>query len=100
MPQGDGTGPDGQGPRSGRRSGACAGETDPGFMGRMLGRWGRGSRNRGGRGRRGLSDDRLGAPDTSSQTQEVELLREEARLLRQELEEVKRRLGAAGGGES
>ena len=45
MPFGDGTGPAGQGPMTGRRLGRCAGNDIPGngFFGRGLGRgWGRG----------------------------------------------------------
>jgi len=50
MPRGDGTGPGGMGPMTGRASGFCAGYPVPGFMnsGGVRGYWGRG----GGRGRR------------------------------------------------
>ena len=53
MPDGDGTGPGGLGPMTGRAVGYCAGYPVPGFQNPMLGRgfgggWGRG----GGRGRR------------------------------------------------
>ncbi len=52
MPGGDGTGPGGMGPMTGRAAGYCAGYPVPGFMnpipGRGFGGWGRG----GGRGRR------------------------------------------------
>ncbi len=52
MPRGDGTGPAGMGPMTGRAAGYCAGYPVPGFMnpigGRGRGFWGRG----GGRGRR------------------------------------------------
>jgi len=51
MPRGDGTGPAGMGPMTGRAAGYCAGYPVPGFMnpvgGRGYGGWGRG----GGRGR-------------------------------------------------
>ena len=61
MPGGDGTGPAGMGPMTGRAAGYCAGYPVPGFMnpipggfgGRGFG-WGRGGRGRGfgwGRGR-------------------------------------------------
>jgi hypothetical protein len=62
MPRGDGTGPRGTGPMSGRAAGYCAGYGRPGFAnpgfgrGRGLGMgWGRGLRGRdfGGRGRFG-----------------------------------------------
>jgi len=52
MPGGDGTGPGGMGPMTGRAAGYCAGYPVPGFMnpipGRGFGGWGRG----GGWGRR------------------------------------------------
>lgn len=52
MPGGDGTGPGGMGPMTGRAAGYCAGYPVPGFMNPILGRgyggWGRG----GGWGRR------------------------------------------------
>jgi len=50
MPRGDGTGPAGVGPMTGRAAGHCAGYPVPGFMNSGGGRgyWGRG----GGRGRR------------------------------------------------
>ena len=55
MPGGDGTGPAGMGPMTGRAAGYCAGYPVPGFMNPVAGRfggrglgWGRG---RGGRGR-------------------------------------------------
>ena len=53
MPGGDGTGPGGMGPMTGRGAGYCAGYPVPGYMnpvgGRGYGGWGRGG---GGRGRR------------------------------------------------
>ncbi len=55
MPGGDGTGPAGMGPMTGRAAGFCAGNSMPGYMnpvgGRGYGGWGRGFRG-GGRGRR------------------------------------------------
>lgn len=54
MPRGDRTGPEGEGPRTGRALGFCAGYEQPGFAsppGRGLGRGFRGGRG-GGRGRR------------------------------------------------
>ena len=54
MPHGNGTGPAGMGPMTGRAAGFCAGYPVPGFMNPVGGRgywgWGRG----GGRGRRNL----------------------------------------------
>jgi hypothetical protein len=51
MPRGDGTGPAGMGPMTGRAAGYCAGYSVPGFMNPIGGRgyWGRG-RGFGGRG--------------------------------------------------
>jgi len=56
MPRGDGTGPGGMGPMTGRAAGFCAGYPVPGYMnpvgGRGYGGWGRGFRGGGfGRGR-------------------------------------------------
>ena len=58
MPGGDGTGPRGMGPMTGRRTGYCAGYDTPGFAnpvpGRGYGRgWGRGWFGGGGYGRGG-----------------------------------------------
>jgi len=61
MPRGDGTGPMGSGPRTGRAAGYCAGYSVPGYMNPVPGRgfWGRGrgwsayGRGRGGGGGRG-----------------------------------------------
>jgi hypothetical protein len=59
MPRGDGTGPAGMGPMTGRAAGFCAGYPVPGFMnpvggrgywGRGRGFWGRGGGRGGGRG--------------------------------------------------
>ena len=54
MPGGDGTGPGGMGPMTGRGAGFCAGYGMPGYMNPMVGGggfWGMGGRG-GGRGRR------------------------------------------------
>jgi len=55
MPRGDGTGPAGMGPMTGRAAGFCAGYPVPGYANPVGGRgywgWGRGFRG-GGRGRR------------------------------------------------
>jgi len=54
MPRGDGTGPMGMGPMTGRAAGYCAGYGMPGFAnpagGRGFGFWGRGGGRGGGRG--------------------------------------------------
>ena len=50
MPGGDGTGPGGMGPMTGRAAGYCAGYSAPGYMnpiaGRGYGGWGRGGGGR------------------------------------------------------
>lgn len=55
MPGGNGTGPLGMGPRTGRAAGYCAGFGQPGYInnspGGFLGGWGRGFQRGGGRGR-------------------------------------------------
>lgn len=50
MPRGDGTGPNGQGPQTGRAAGYCSGNDRPGFA---TGGFGRGMRRGGGMGRGG-----------------------------------------------
>lgn len=52
MPGGDGTGPVGMGPMTGRAAGYCAGYPVPGYMNGLPGRGFRGWGGRGGRGRR------------------------------------------------
>lgn len=56
MPRGDGTGPAGLGPMTGRAAGYCAGYAVPGYMNPRIGGgysgFGRGAFGRGGRGRR------------------------------------------------
>ena len=96
MPAGDGTGPVGMGPRTGRAAGYCSGYDEPGWVnpapGRGLGRgWGR----RGGRGRRNWyraggvpRQGRFGdAPGT-----EVEFLKAQATWLERQLEAIGRRI--------
>lgn len=52
MPRGDGTGPAGMGPMTGRAAGYCAGYAVPGYTNPVSGRgfWGRGRGGRGGLG--------------------------------------------------
>jgi len=70
MPRGDGTGPRGMGPMTGRGAGYCAGYSNPGFMNPMGGRMGLGlGRGRGfgayGRGRGGYAGYGMGMPYAS-----------------------------------
>ena len=53
MPRGDGTGPGGMGPMTGRAAGYCAGYSVPGFMNPVGGRGNFGWRRGAGRGRGG-----------------------------------------------
>lgn len=113
MPFGDGTGPQGLGPRTGRGAGYCAGFGLPGSMnplrggaGSGFGRWGRAVGcywYGGGRGRRnwyratgmpGWARTGYGYPYVSSYTadQELSFLRDEAEFLRRQLEEIQTRI--------
>ena len=112
MPRGDGTGPMGAGPMTGRAMGACAGYVRPGYMnpagwgapglgfGRGRGFWGRGMG--GGRGRRNMFYAtgfpgwmRAGAvspyfpPDAEAEKSDLKL---QAQALQAELDAVKKRL--------
>ena len=119
MPGGDGTGPGGMGPMTGRAAGYCAGYPVPGFMNPVAGRgywgWGRGG---GGWGRRnqfyatGLTGWQrapygypssggampYGAPyappyaPTVPPQQEVEMLKGQAEYLEDALDGVKKRM--------
>lgn len=109
MPRGDGTGPAGMGPMTGRAAGYCAGYPTPGFMtpggGRGMGMaWGRGGGFgmgmawRRGRGRGfgfapGLAEPYAApmpfAPPTRDQ--ELDVLRGQADWLKQQLDAVTKR---------
>jgi hypothetical protein len=121
MPAGDGTGPRGMGPMTGRGAGYCAGYGAPGYANPMPGRgfgmgWGRG----GGRGRgwrnmyyaTGLPGwarygyapawgapppaayGPYGAPPTQPLTpeQETEFLKSQAEMLKEELDAISQRI--------
>jgi len=118
MPFGDGTGPMGYGPMTGRGAGYCAGYSVPGYMNPWGGRgvgWGRGGgRGRGWRNRYYATGapgwagygawPRAGAvppagipannpffePDPS---QEAEYLKQQASFLEKEMTEIQKRLG-------
>ncbi|MBN1546349.1 MAG: DUF5320 domain-containing protein [Syntrophaceae bacterium] len=121
MPGGDGTGPGGMGPMTGRAAGYCAGYTVPGFMNPVQGRgfWGAG-RGGGGRGRRnwyyatgltGWQRASLGMPALGSppayplpyttptfapgmtKEQELEMLKGQAEYFEDTLEGIKKRIG-------
>ena len=104
MPRGNGTGPMGAGPMTGRGAGYCAGFSTPGFanqagyggFGRGMG-MGRGARV-GGRGGMGFGfRNRFYAPETMqtqpiSADQEKDYLANEAKALENDLEAIKKRL--------
>jgi len=117
MPGGDGTGPMGTGPMTGRGAGYCAGYAMPGFASRGPGRGFRGGGR--GRGRRnwfyatgvpgwqraawgwpsfgfggvaGAPSAPFGAPPAMSRDQELDLLRRQAEDFAGALDEIKRRI--------
>lgn len=107
MPGGDGTGPGGMGPMTGRAVGFCAGYEMPGYAnpvgGRGRGFWGRG---RGGWGRgRGFGAGRFGwtpmgggypaydaGPVAPSREQELETLKQQAGYFQGALEDIQKRI--------
>jgi len=104
MPAGDGTGPMGQGPMTGRGMGMCAGSPMPGYMNPMPGR-GRGIGRGWGRGRGWRHGyHAMGAPGAPpaygvapyyappSGEQEVQALRTQAEHLERTLDEIRRRI--------
>ena len=114
MPAGDGTGPGGLGPRTGRGMGFCGGYDVPGWATPGRGRLRDGRRGRGIRGGRwagygpgrggggwGWRQRQWGAPPAwaydapyapPSQKQEVEALGDEAEWLKEQLEAINRRM--------
>ena len=102
MPAGDGTGPRGMGPMTGRRAGYCAGYGMPGYANSMPGRgfgmgWGRGRGWRHMYYATGLPGwARYGnAPAWGAQPtpeQETEFLKSQAEMLKEELEAISKRI--------
>ncbi|NOZ70650.1 MAG: DUF5320 domain-containing protein [Chloroflexi bacterium] len=95
MPFGDGTGPLGRGPMTGRRAGYCAGYGVPGYMNRGFGRgygWGRG--RWGGAGPAWDYAPGWAAPAPLSREQEVDLLKAQAKDLENALQRINDRLDA------
>lgn len=101
MPRGDGTGPAGLGPMTGRAAGRCAGYPTPGYLNnfwpgagyRFRGRgWGRGWGR--GRGRWNWGLPYPAAPGTTplSTEQEAQALRAQAELLEESLNGIRRRI--------
>ena len=104
MPRGDGTGPTGAGPMTGRALGLCAGYAVPGYMnpapGRGMGRgWGRGMGRGMGRGwgRQAWAPPVYGAPAVSwgppPPEQETEMLQQQAKALQRQIDAIQKRLG-------
>ena len=122
MPRGDGTGPMGLGPMTGRAAGYCAGYSVPGYMNPIPGRgyfgWGRGFFGRGGgRGWRnwyyatglpGWARASMGYPAFGgwvnpflfpygaeiTPKQEADILKNQADILEKELEDIQSRIEA------
>jgi len=120
MPGGDGTGPAGLGPMTGRAAGYCAGYPVPGYMNSIAGRgfgfgrgWGRGRGGGWGRGR-GFGWGRGGswvgaypyaygvqnygpaygnpyAPEPTAK-EEMDILREQSEGLKQQLQDIQERI--------
>lgn len=101
MPGGNGTGPLGMGPRTGRGAGYCTGNSAPGYMnaiGRCFGGWGRGGQG-GGRGRgwgffgpnaypsAGMADDNA----------RISMLEQQAKNLENSLESILREISQLKG---
>jgi len=99
MPQGDGTGPAGQGSMTGRGMGFCAGFNVPGFM---SGGFGRGMGRGFGRGRgRGFAwraramqvmPIQQVQPTVITGKQEKQFLEQELTVLKEEMKEIEERL--------
>ncbi len=110
MPRGDGTGPGGMGPMTGRGAGYCAGYSAPGYVNPVCGRvagfgFGRGAGRGFGRGPVRASGPFAGgylfygapfqAPYASGEItpgREADMLKKQAAVLQDELEAVQRRV--------
>ena len=90
MPQGDQTGPAGQGPMTGRRMGFCAGFNAPGNQG-----FGRGAGRGLGRGRGFAWKARtmpVIQPQVITEEQEKQVLQEDLKDIKAEMQEIEARL--------
>jgi hypothetical protein len=107
MPRGDGTGPAGMGPMTGRAAGYCAGYSVPGYMNPMGGRMGMGWGRGWGRGR-GWSVP-YGAPagpapfqpaaygsspyaPAYSKEQEKDMLQNQVKAMEEQMEAIRKRI--------
>jgi len=91
MPRGDGTGPAGMGPRTGRGMGYCAGYPTPGYMNPGFGGQGRGLGR--GMGWRRYAPPMYFSPmapkeEKSMLTDEVKALEEQMKAIQQRLDEL------------
>jgi len=92
MPRGDGTGPDGQGPMTGRGTGYCAGFNEPGFMNGSYGRgFGRG-RGFGFRARNIQVLPQQIQPRVITEKEEKQFLEQDLEDLKKEMKEIEKRL--------
>ena len=108
MPRGDGTGPGGLGPMTGRAAGYCAGYPVPGYMNPIPGRGGGFGRGRGGWGRgqgRGRGRGWYGDPYSAyplpyaqniTAQQETDMLKEEAKAMKEEIKAIEERIKELG----
>ena len=85
MPQGDKTGPNGQGPMTGRRMGFCTGANAPGCMNTGFGRGM-------GRGRGFGRQQAFMQPQVITESQEKEMLKQELEAITAEQTEIQARL--------
>jgi len=96
MPRGDGTGPNGQGPMTGRGMGYCAGFEVPGFMNPVGFRRGFGRGMGFGRGFRARTFMQPIAqpiqPQVITETQEKQFLETELKEIEAEKQEIEKRL--------
>ena len=93
MPQGDRTGPNGQGPMTGRGMGFCSGSNTPGYMNSGFGRgMGRGfGRGRGFGFRQGFIQPQV-QPQVITEAQEKEMLKQELEAIKAEQSEIEAQL--------
>lgn len=105
MPRGDGTGPAGWGPMTGRGAGYCAGYATPGFVNAGLRRrMGMGMGFRGGRGNRWVTPAFAAyptfqemPPSVPTVEQNVQQLKDQAQHLAAVLEQVQNQISALEG---
>lgn len=96
MPYGDGTGPMGHGPMTGRAAGYCAGYGAPGYMNASLG-WGGGFWDRGRGFRRWAWTPLVCAPYAAypyaaTTAQELDWLKNQANAMKASLDEINARI--------